>query len=97
MYPLFPFRNDMAHIFLFSRIIGLNREHDGMGVIRAQPFFGVWQFLQVGFYSRKAGFIKKAAKICESEYEGDIPPSLEDLMALPGVGPKMAHLVCLEP
>ncbi|KAJ6733881.1 ENDONUCLEASE III-LIKE PROTEIN 1 [Salix koriyanagi] len=47
----------------------------------------------VGFYTRKASNLKKIAKICLSMYNGDIPSSLEDLLSLPGIGPKMAHLV----
>ncbi|CAA6660134.1 unnamed protein product [Spirodela intermedia] len=47
----------------------------------------------VGFYSRKAQYLKKVAEICLEKYEGDIPGSLEGLLSLPGIGPKMAHLV----
>ncbi|OVA04594.1 Helix-hairpin-helix motif [Macleaya cordata] len=47
----------------------------------------------VGFYSRKASNLKKIAKICLLKYGGDIPSSLEELLSLPGIGPKMAHLV----
>ncbi|KAK4375713.1 hypothetical protein RND71_006390 [Anisodus tanguticus] len=47
----------------------------------------------VGFYIRKASNLKKVAKICLSKYDGDIPSSLEELLLLPGIGPKMAHLV----
>ncbi|KAF9679145.1 hypothetical protein SADUNF_Sadunf07G0109500 [Salix dunnii] len=47
----------------------------------------------VGFYTRKASNLKKIAKTCLSKYNGDIPTSLEDLLSLPGIGPKMAHLV----
>lgn len=39
--------------------------------------------------------MKKIAKICLERYNGDIPSSLDDLLALPGIGPKMAHLVKL--
>ncbi|KAJ4907323.1 hypothetical protein Rs2_10981 [Raphanus sativus] len=46
----------------------------------------------VGFYTRKATYMKKIAKICLERYNGDIPSSLDDLLALPGIGPKMAHL-----
>ncbi|WMV35631.1 hypothetical protein MTR67_029016 [Solanum verrucosum] len=49
--------------------------------------------LLVGFYTRKASNLKKVAKICLSKYNGDIPSSLEELLLLPGIGPKMAHLV----
>ncbi|KAL0444786.1 UNVERIFIED_CONTAM: Endonuclease III2, chloroplastic [Sesamum latifolium] len=47
----------------------------------------------VGFYSRKASNMKKIAKICLSKFDGDIPSTLEGLLQLPGIGPKMAHLV----
>lgn len=47
----------------------------------------------VGFYTRKASSMKKIAKICLTKYDGDIPSSLEGLLLLPGIGPKMAHLV----
>lgn len=39
--------------------------------------------------------MKKVAKICLEKYNGDIPSSLDDLLALPGIGPKMAHLVII--
>ncbi|CAI9117269.1 OLC1v1018625C1 [Oldenlandia corymbosa var. corymbosa] len=47
----------------------------------------------VGFYTRKASNLKKIAKICLQEYDGDIPSTLEELLLLPGIGPKMAHLI----
>lgn len=43
----------------------------------------------VGFYRRKAEHLKRSAEILKSEYNDDIPASLKDLVALPGVGPKM--------
>nr|CAD1819938.1 unnamed protein product [Ananas comosus var. bracteatus] len=49
----------------------------------------------VGFYQRKACYMKKVAQICLEKYGGDIPPSLDELLALPGIGPKMAHLVMI--
>ncbi|CAI5528991.1 unnamed protein product [Closterium sp. Naga37s-1] len=49
--------------------------------------------LKVGFYVRKAGYLKKMANICLEKHGGEIPGSLKDLLALPGVGPKMAYLV----
>ncbi|KAL0844121.1 hypothetical protein Bca101_017367 [Brassica carinata] len=47
----------------------------------------------VGFYARKATYMKKIAKLCLEKYNGDIPSSLDDLLSLPGIGPKMAHLI----
>lgn len=46
----------------------------------------------VGFYRRKAIYLKKVAQILKDKYNGDIPNTVEDLCSLPGVGPKMAHL-----
>ncbi|TGZ84724.1 DNA glycosylase, partial [Ascodesmis nigricans] len=47
---------------------------------------------KVGFHKRKTEYILATAKILREEYNGDIPDTLEGLMKLPGVGPKMAHL-----
>lgn len=46
----------------------------------------------VGFWKTKAKNIKRVAEILKSEYGGDIPKTVDDLMKLPGVGPKMGHL-----
>ena len=48
----------------------------------------------VGFHNNKTRYIKAAALILRDQYDGDIPDSIEGLMSLPGVGPKMAYL-CL--
>ncbi|XP_006662906.1 endonuclease III homolog 1, chloroplastic-like isoform X2 [Oryza brachyantha] len=39
----------------------------------------------VGFYQRKAKYIKEASKICLERFGGDIPDSLNELLALKGV------------
>jgi hypothetical protein len=57
-------------------------------------FYAHFVFYQVGFYIRKASNLKKIAHICLTKYDGDIPNSIEELLSLPGVGPKIAHLVC---
>ncbi|RZF48810.1 hypothetical protein LSTR_LSTR003190 [Laodelphax striatellus] len=46
----------------------------------------------VGFWKRKVEYIKKTSAILKERYDGDIPNTVEGLMELPGVGPKMAHL-----
>ena len=46
----------------------------------------------VGFWKKKAGYIKKATEICHEQYADDIPPTVEELLKLPGVGPKMAYI-----
>ncbi|XP_014769778.1 endonuclease III-like protein 1 [Octopus bimaculoides] len=47
----------------------------------------------VGFWKRKVEYIKKTTRILKEKYHGDIPHSLEGLLQLPGIGPKMAHLI----
>ncbi|KAJ2356988.1 alpha,alpha-trehalase nth1 [Coemansia sp. RSA 2618] len=47
---------------------------------------------RVGFWQRKANYIKEAARTCLEQYDGDIPRTVPQLLGLPGVGPKMAYL-----
>ncbi|KAK1754495.1 DNA N-glycosylase and apurinic/apyrimidinic lyase [Echria macrotheca] len=67
---------------------GLNLENI-LAVDEAELNRLIWQ---VGFHNNKARYIKQAAVILRDKYEGDIPPTIEGLMSLPGVGPKMAYL-----
>ncbi|QSZ32927.1 hypothetical protein DSL72_002510 [Monilinia vaccinii-corymbosi] len=46
----------------------------------------------VGFHNNKTKYIKAAAEILRDQWHGDIPDTIEGLMSLPGVGPKMAYL-----
>ena len=46
----------------------------------------------VGFYRRKAKSLKNVAEILESRFGGDIPKTVDELIELPGIGPKMAYL-----
>jgi endonuclease-3 len=48
---------------------------------------------QVGFHTRKAQFLLKICDILLQKYGGDIPPTLQEILELPGIGPKMAHLL----
>ncbi|KAK8889077.1 alpha,alpha-trehalase nth1 [Tritrichomonas musculus] len=47
---------------------------------------------KVGFHKKKAENIIEAAKICQKDYDNDIPHSIDELTALKGVGMKMATL-----
>ena len=49
---------------------------------------------KVGFHNRKSMYIKETAEILRDSYSADIPDTVEGLLGLPGVGPKMAYL-CL--
>lgn len=46
----------------------------------------------VGFWRTKVKYIKQATALIQQEFGGDIPNTVEGLIRLPGVGPKMAHL-----
>jgi endonuclease-3 len=50
----------------------------------------------VGFYRNKAFSLKKISSILISQYGGEVPSSMEALLALPGVGRKTANLVLTE-
>ncbi|KAJ6653746.1 hypothetical protein lerEdw1_008773 [Lerista edwardsae] len=47
----------------------------------------------VGFWKNKVKYIKRTTAILKRDYAGDIPKTVAELVKLPGVGPKMAHLV----
>jgi endonuclease-3 len=46
----------------------------------------------VGFYKRKADYIKRASKMMQEHFHSDVPNNIEDVLKLPGVGPKMGYL-----
>lgn len=46
----------------------------------------------VSFYKNKAKYLKQTVEILTDKYGSDIPDNVKDLVALPGVGPKMAHI-----
>jgi len=50
----------------------------------------------VGFYRNKAASLKKIAAILIEQYGGKVPASMDELLALPGVGRKTANLVLTE-
>jgi len=47
----------------------------------------------VGFHNNKVKFIKGATQIIADQHDGRIPDTMDGLLALPGVGPKMALIV----
>lgn len=47
----------------------------------------------VGFYITKAKLLRKTARMVLDDFGGKVPSSKEDLLKLPGVGPKVASLV----
>jgi endonuclease-3 len=49
-----------------------------------------------GFYRNKTASLKKIAVILLEQYNGEVPDSMDELLALPGVGRKTANLVLNE-
>jgi endonuclease-3 len=47
----------------------------------------------VGFYNVKAHHIREVCRILLDRYKGSVPDSIEEMLALPGVGRKTANLV----
>lgn len=47
---------------------------------------------KVGFHNLKTKYIKNTAEILRDKFNSDIPDTIEGLVSLPGVGPKMAYL-----
>nr|XP_048722735.1 endonuclease III-like protein 1 [Caretta caretta] len=47
----------------------------------------------VGFWKNKVKYIKQTTAILKQQYGSDVPSTVAELMNLPGVGPKMAHLL----
>jgi endonuclease-3 len=70
--------------------VGLNLEN----VLAVDPNVLNEMIWVVGFHNNKTKYIKAAAEILRDQYNGDIPDTIEGLMSLPGVGPKMGYL-CL--
>lgn len=47
---------------------------------------------KVGFHNNKTKYIKQTAVILRDQHNSDIPDTIDGLVSLPGVGPKMAYL-----
>jgi endonuclease-3 len=46
----------------------------------------------VGFYKRKASYLKEATDVILKDFGGDIPNTVDKLCSLKGIGPKMAYI-----
>lgn len=46
-----------------------------------------------GMHNRKAQYLKRAAELLHTEFKDDVPRTIEGLLRLPGVGPKMGYLI----
>lgn len=46
----------------------------------------------VSFHNNKAKYIKKFAQVLKDDFNGDPPETLEEVLKLPGIGPKMSYI-----
>ena len=71
----------------------------GQGRITASAVAGLDEelilraILGVTYSKQKAGRVLQTAQICTEEYAGDVPRDLKAVLRLPGVGPKVGHLL----
>lgn len=70
----------------------LPEERNGTSVCHLKRTNLLVHAVSLFFFCVFCSYLKKTAAICHAQYNGDIPATLEELVALPGVGPKMAHL-----
>lgn len=49
----------------------------------------------VGFHRTKARQLKQVAETLHSQHRDDVPQAFDDLVALPGIGPKIARVILL--
>lgn len=48
---------------------------------------------KVGFHHKKAAYIKKSCDMIRERFNDDIPNTIEEIVLMPGVGPKMGYLL----
>lgn len=47
-----------------------------------------------GFFRMKASNIRQTAKLIQENFQGEVPSDFQELVKLPGVGRKTAHVIC---
>jgi endonuclease-3 len=62
------------------------------GLLKVEPERLNELIAKVGFHNNKTKYIKATAELLRDKWNGDIPETIEGLISLPGVGPKMAYL-----
>lgn len=62
------------------------------GLLKVEPEELNNLIAKVGFHNNKTKYIKATALLLRDKFGGDIPDTIEGMVSLPGVGPKMAYL-----
>ena len=71
----------------------LRKAHDAKGILNLSTKQIEKLIYPVGFYHQKAKRVKKLAKMFLEKFNGKVPSTKEELMELPGIGPKSASIV----
>jgi len=69
------------------------RYPDARALLKADPAELEEQIHSTGFFRQKARALLGMAEALVTQYGGEVPPSMEALVALPGVGRKTANVV----
>jgi len=69
------------------------RYPDARALLKADPAEIEEQIHSTGFFRQKARALLGMAEALVTQYGGEVPPSMEALVALPGVGRKTANVV----
>ncbi|KAJ7221509.1 DNA glycosylase [Mycena pura] len=62
-------------------------------VLAADPIVISDAINKVGMWRAKTKYLKASAEKLRDDFDGDVPQTIEDLLTLPGVGPKVGFLV----
>jgi endonuclease-3 len=69
------------------------RARDPGGMLRLRAAAIAKLIYPAGFYRRKADQIRAISRMLLDEWDGAVPPSIDELLRMPGVGRKTANLV----
>ncbi len=75
----------------WGRFLDLFPTVDALASAETSLVLEMWQGLG---YNRRALALKSCAEACSQRYDGALPRSREDLLALPGIGPATAGGIC---
>lgn len=87
-------KDEVTHATTKSLVVDHNLSVDTI-LKTPEATLNIW-IGKVGFHNTKAKHIKKTTELLKEKHGGCVPSNYDDLIALPGVGPKMAHLVLQE-
>lgn len=76
-----------------ARLFEVARTPDAMATLTAKRIEKL--IYPVSFYRHKAKHVRKTCRILVEQYDGRVPGTMEELLALPGVGRKTANLVLI--